>query len=125
MQALRAYARAGEISNPRYNSYSYNSYNSGRAAASGREKIERKSGGDSLSLSAEALEMLANGGGAGSICPQDATYDQSGHVTRQLDDLQRDLRRLASQVLSTPQSSGMAIGLNALQGQLASIQARV
>lgn len=85
---------------------------------------ERKSSGDTLSLSDEAREMLGQNGNI-SLCPQDATYDQNGYIMRQVENVQGDLRNLASSLLSVPGGQALSGQIKGLQNHLGSIQAQV
>lgn len=85
---------------------------------------ERKSSGDTLSLSDEAREMLGQSGNV-SVCPQDATYDQKGYIMRQVENLQGDLRSLASNLLNVPGGSALAGQIKGMQSHLGSISAQV
>lgn len=122
MRILKAYAEAAAAGGQNQG------YGSGRrlerrtpAAGAG----VHKSGGDSVMLSERAMEMLRTGGEAASACPQDATYDARGMVTRQFDSLQNDLRRLASQVIGTPAGPGMLGDIYSMRAKLAGLEARV
>lgn len=90
-----------------------------------RIKKELKSSGDTITISAEAKEMLENGGASVSTLPQDTTYDQNGYVLRQVDSLHGDLRNLASHLMSYPEGAAMAGKVRNMQTQLNSIQAFV
>lgn len=116
MQALRAYNQA---------SATWNQASCPPRQVSTPQTREKTQSGDFLNFSAEARAMAAKAYGAGSICPQDATYDNSGHVTRQLDNLQSDLRHLSSQLINIPGGSGLIQGVTSLQSRLAGIQACV
>lgn len=122
MQILKAYAAGSATGSHGFG------MRGGRNAAydMATGKAQLKSSGDSLSLSDEAMEMLLTGGASTlSACPQDATYDQSGHMTRQFDNLQNHLRRLASQFRATAGGAGMLGRLNTMQSQVAAIRAQV
>lgn len=92
-----------------------------------RETANRKNpqSGDSITLSQEARDMLASGGESISVCPQDATYDQHGNMTRQFDSVQSDLRNLAARVMSGGDNPALAGKLGALNYQLGMLKAQV
>lgn len=119
MRVLKAYADAGANGNYGF-SRSVSGFG-GRATPTERLKT-----GDSISLSEEAQQMLKNrDNGALSNCPQDATYDQYGNVTREFNSLQNDLRRLATQFVSRPDGAGLLGKLNSVGYQLAALEAQV
>lgn len=121
MNILKAYADAGAMGQPGFNAIHTPRQSVTQA---GTQKSGQK--GDFLSLSEEAQELLKNGGGSTlSVMPQDATYDQHGHVMRQLESLQGDLRQLAAQFMNTQETLGMLGPLNSMQSRLASIRAQV
>lgn len=123
MQILKAYAQAEATG--RQNWETTPQKTQPRERQQPREKQQPKDEGDKISLSEEAREMLNYGGDALSTCPQDATYDQYGHVTRQFDSLQGDLRTLAAQVMGTSEGAAVAGRLNSLRWQVAGIKAMV
>lgn len=91
-----------------------------------RDKKRQKQGGDTLNISEEARNMLANGSKEMvSACPQDATYDQFGNMTRQFEEIQNDLRSLAAQFNATPQDANMRGKINGLRAQLAGLQTHI
>ena len=121
MNVLKAYANRPVTSTPRL------SYSDRGAIASGpeREKTVNKSSGDVLSLSAEARDLLNQNRDAVSVLPQDATYDQKGYVTRQVEELQGDIRHMTSHLAGYPGGMAMAGQLRAMQRQLGRFQAQV
>lgn len=121
MQILKAYADAGATGKRNFVA------TPGLQRESGQTREQRNSNsGDSITLSQEALDMLENGGqDTLSTCPQDATYDQFGNVTRQFDSLQNDLRRLAAQFRTSAESAGMLGQISSLQSRLSAIKAQV
>lgn len=95
-----------------------------RAGQSGA--VASKPGGDRISLSDEAIEMLETGSpDALSFCPQDATYDQYGNVTREMESLQSDLRRLAAKFMASADGVGMTGRVNAINSEIAALKAQV
>lgn len=125
MRILKAYERASAAGAQGYN------HRQGFAApvqAPGEQAArvkDRLKAADRITLSDEALRMLENGGDALHNCPQDATYDQFGNVTRQFDSIQNDLRSLASQFMSSPANSGMLGRISSLRSQVAALEATV
>lgn len=120
MNVLKAYADAGAMGQQHYGSL----IAPARQGAAARQTPKRS--GDFVSLSNEAMELLGSyGTGQISMAPQDATYDQHGQVTRQLDSLQADLRHLATQFMAQPDGGGMLGHIGAMQSRLATIRAQV
>lgn len=119
MNVLKAYANSGNLGQAAYLPANYN-----RASQAGSGKSQQS--GDFLNISEEAMEKLeASQQGSVSVLPQDATYDQHGNVTRQLDSLQGDLRLLAAQFMADSATLGMIGHLGAIQSRLSSIRAQV
>lgn len=117
MNVLKAYADAGALGNQ--NSYAI-------APRHGGDTRSRKEGGDFLSLSQAARDMLERDRqNSISVLPQDATYDQNGQVMRQLDSLQGELAHLASQFISSPGTQAMMPQLGALQSRIRTLRAEV
>lgn len=91
-----------------------------------RREVPVKAGGDRINISAEARELLDRGeqniSYGGHV---DATYDQFGHVTRQLDNVRDDLRRVASELGAYPQGAALQGRLGAIRSQLAGLSATV
>ena len=85
---------------------------------------ERMASGDTLSLSDAAREMMSQGDNL-SMCAQDATYDRNGYIMRQVENLQGDLRTLASNLLTMPGGAALAGQVKGLQSQLGSISTQV
>lgn len=118
MRILKAYADAGATGNQNF-------------GLPVTRKVEREAreqrqspAGDRISLSAEAREMLASGEESVSVCPQDATYDQYGNMTRQFDSLQQDLRGLAGKAMAEGDMA-LAGKLGILGNRLAALKAQV
>lgn len=87
-------------------------------------KAQIKVSGDSVRLSPEAIEMLENGSMESlSVCAHDATYDQYGNITRQVDALNRDLNNLA--MATYPAGAAISSKVNTLRSQLNSLRASV
>lgn len=122
MRILKAYAEAGKTGNQGQSFLRSKPVEPGTV----KKPVTAKPGGDSLSISAEARALL-EGASPESIMsgPQDATYDQNGNVMRQFDELQNDLRRIASQVISYGDDSGLAARLGGVRNQLATLRAQV
>lgn len=123
MQILKAYADAGATGRQGFNNPAIKAPKNEK----GRETASRQQpSGDRTSISAEARSLLENGApdliAAG---PMDATYDQYGNVLRQFDDLQNDLRRLASQLHNYPGAGDIGGQVNALRSQLTSLRTQV
>lgn len=119
MNVLKAYTDAGALSQQGYGMTK-------PQRSSPRPVAQRGRGGDCINISDEAREMLASGGlNSLSVMPQDATYDHNGHVTRQLDSLQGELRHLAAQFTAHPATVGMMPHIGAMQSRLASIRTQV
>ncbi len=120
MKILKAYADAGAMSQQGYGAL--------RAprASQGQSGHGPPAKGEFLTVSEEARQLFAQSGAGGiSVMPQDATYDQHGHVMRQLDSLQGDLRQLAAQFMLQPGGEAMAGRLGAMRSRLSSIRAQV
>lgn len=81
--------------------------------------------GDCLHLSSQAREMLANGGKSISVLPQDATYDKQGNVMRQFDNLQSELRALATQFIGKSGNAAVLGRIGSMQAQAAGLRAQV
>ena len=122
MRILKAYQDISAMGQQNFGSTSGKQAELSRSAAP-KSQISRS--GDSLSLSDEAREMLANGGPNISVMPQDATYDKQGNVMRQFDNLQSELRSLASQFIGQPGSAGVLGRLGSMQSQVAGLRAQV
>lgn len=121
MQILKAYADAGASGKQG------TSLLPGKVAASdsrGKTQVKSKSG-DKISISDEAKQLLISGQSPLSLYAQDATYDQYGNVTRQLDSLQSDIRQLAQDAMGTPGALGLGGRLSSLQSQIATLKAQV
>lgn len=122
MRILKAYADAGAMGQQSFGNIAPGQAEQGAV----REKPKASKSGDSVSLSEEAREMLESGGQAGlTVTPQDATYDQHGNVMRQFDNLQSELRSLASQFMLTPGAQGMMGEALKMQGRVAGLRAQV
>lgn len=118
MKILKAYADAGAMSQQGYGAL--------RAPRAPQGQHGQPARGDFLNVSEEARRLSAQSGAGGiSVMPQDATYDQHGHVMRQLDSLQGDLRQLAAQFMLLPGGEAMAGRLGAMRSCLSSIRAQV
>lgn len=116
MQILRAYSGLG------------NDLPQAGLLHSGEEKDKRPEKkeadkGDTVHLSVEAREALAGGEVPLSVQAADATYDQYGNVTRQIDSLQGELRSLASSLMK--EGTGLAGPISQMQSQLRTLRARV
>lgn len=120
MNVLKAYADAGALGQQSYGRIVP------KAGGGARTASQKGRSGDFISISEEAMEMLASGGqNSLSVMPQDATYDQNGHVTRQLDSLESELRHLAGQFIGQPGTASLMPHLGAMQSRLASIRTQV
>lgn len=86
-------------------------------------KSIKNSSGDSVQFSVEALNMLKNGKDSLTACAQDATYDQYGNLTRQVDALQRDINRLS--MMAWPAGPVFNSRLNSLRSQAGNLSAVV
>ena len=86
----------------------------------------QRESGDSVNLSPEALAMLANEDAESlNSGPDDGLYDQSGNLTRQFDNVQAELRKLASMFSRTRQNSQVRSELAAANAQLSSIRLEI
>lgn len=121
MRVLKAYAEASALGQQNASLGQLNPVTEEKA----RPKQKPSKSGDSITLSDEAREMLANGGGSLSVMPHDATYDRQGNVMREFDNMQADLRALASQFAGEPGSAGMLGRIGSLQSQLVTLRASV
>lgn len=121
MNVLKAYADAGAMGQQNFGPMALPRPEQ-RAARPG-QKPSRS--GDSISLSEEARTALESGGRNVSVMPQDATYDRQGNVLRQVDNLQSDLRALASQFIGESGATGVMSRLGSMQSQIAGLRAQV
>lgn len=121
MKIIKAYTDAVAMGNQGYGMGAGASAED--AKAKGRQQTPPKQGGDLVRLSAEAMRALETGGESLSVCAQDATYDQYGNLTRQVDALQRDISNLA--MMNFPAGAGMSAKLNSLRAQVNGLRAQV
>ncbi len=121
MRALKAYANAGALGQQHFGSANAPRIEENQT----RQKPAPSKSGDSISLSDEAIEALANGGSNISVMPQDATYDRQGNVMRQVDNLQSELRALSSEFMNVPGSAPVLGRLGSLQSQVTGLRAMV
>ena len=125
MRVLKAYAnQAQQAQNQPWAGSIIHHESSGAGQAQISAQKEQKKSGDTLSLSDEARQMLNQGENL-SVCAQDATYDKNGYIMRQVENLQGDLRSLATNLLGTPGGAALAGQVKGLQTQLGSISAQV
>lgn len=118
MNVPRAYTNAGSLSGSTFTRIS-----SGIGSVPQRT-TQTKDSGDILHFSSEALELLENGGAANHyLCAQDATYDHTGNITRQVEALNRDLNNLARS--SYAAGAGLAGKINLMRAQAGSFRASV
>lgn len=120
MNILKAYADAGATGGQNFGMAAMQS----PVVAKRPETAEVKNSGDSVRLSAEAMALLENGGSDNlQVCANDATYDQNGNVTRQVEALQRDLLSLSRAAYAmTPGISGQ---IGALRAHASGLRASV
>lgn len=125
MRVLKAYANAQQQAR---NMELAGSTIHREAAGAGPKPVssqkELKTSGDTLSLSDEAREMLGQRENV-SLCPQDATYDQNGYIMRQVENLQGDLRNLATNLLTIPGGASLVGQVKGMQSHIGSISAQV
>lgn len=121
MRVLKAYTDAGQMGQQGFGAVGMPRPEHEQS----REKPKPSRSGDSISLSDEAREMLANGGVNLSVMPQDATYDKQGNVMRQFDNLQSELRALSSQFMGEPGAAGILSRLGSMQLQVNGLRAQV
>lgn len=119
MNILKAYTEAGSAGGQNFGMMPPRD----PATETKRENTQVKSSGDSVRISSKAMELLENGAESLSVCPQDATYDQYGNVTRQIDALNSDLNKLSR--LAYPVGAGIAAQVNAMRPRVASIRAMI
>lgn len=125
MRVLKAYANAQQqIRNMEFVGNTIHNEVAGTGIKPVSAQKERKASGDTLSLSDEAREMLGQHENV-SLCPQDATYDQNGYIMRQVENLQGDLRNLASNLLTIPGGAALAGQVKGMQSHLGNISAQV
>lgn len=121
MRVLKAYADAGAMGQQNFGSM--NPVRTQREQAGPKQTPAKR--GDSISLSDEAREALANGGATLSATPHDATYDKQGNMTRQFDNLQSELRALAAEFINEPGAAKILGRLGSMQSQVASLRTQV
>lgn len=120
MNILKAYADAGATGGQNFGMNAMQ----GAPAAKRPETAEVKTSGDSVRLSAEAIAMLESGGAENlQVCANDATYDQNGNVTRQVDALQRDLISLSRAAYAM--GPGISGQIGALRAHAQGLRAQV
>lgn len=120
MNILKAYADAGATGSQNYGM----NLLAGPKAEKRPDTTEIKISGDSVRLSAEAMDLLENGVSENlSVCTNDTTYDQNGNMTRQVEALQRDLSTLARVAYAArPAMTGQ---INLLQARAQGLRAQV
>lgn len=120
MQILKAYTDAGAMGQNNYGAPL-----PARAAGQAKSAAPSKSG-DVINISDEARDLMQNrDNGNLSVTPQDAIYDQRGHIMRQFDTLQGELRALSSQFMLAPDATGLTAPLRSMQTRLAALRAQV
>ena len=125
MRVLKAYANAAQQTlAQRQSGNIINRETGGSGLPSSAAQKERKSSGDTLTLSDAARERLGHAENL-SFCPQDATYDQNGYITRQVESVQGDLRSLAANLSSIPGGAMLSGQVKSMQNHLGMIQTQV
>ncbi|MBD5553410.1 MAG: hypothetical protein HDQ44_03635 [Desulfovibrio sp.] len=121
MRVLKAYAKASALgqqnSSPRLLDHVEQSPR--------KTKSQRPKSGDSITLSDEAMELLANGADSVSVMPHDTTYDRQGNVMREFDNMQADLRALKNEFMDEPGAAPILGRIGSMQSQLTSLRASV
>lgn len=118
MRILKAYTDAGALGGKNYGMTLVND----EAREKKQPKEQVRVSGDSIRISAEAQEMLENGT-VSEICAHDATYDQYGNITRQVDALSRELASLGR--AAYPANANLAGRINFLRSQLGTLRTQV
>lgn len=119
MRIIKAYTDAVAMGNQGFGMGT----SSDDAKEKGQASTKIKNSGDSIRLSQEALRALESGGESLSACANDATYDQKGNITRQVDALRRDIDALS--FIPYAPTIGMGAKLNSLRAQVGSLRASV
>lgn len=120
MNILKAYADAGATGSQNYGM----NLTPGARPEKRPGTTEIKNSGDSVRLSAEALDLLESGISENlSVCANDTTYDQNGNMTRQVEALQRDLSALARAAYAA--RPAMAGQINLMRSRAQTIRAQV